>query len=239
MSPGSENLLQSSSSFTSANVQQQPPPPLPPRNTNRNAIHQNIALFDERSDANMIVDRRKIPSKLYENVIVKKSYDAELVAFYSMVKRIRSQHKYNDEQTNVGHIVASEFDNHYPENTEIKLLVHPLLSGSSATIASTKRNSNESDGSGKSNSNSNSNSSSVKFRNSSNSLSGTSVGDRNSVKLGNRSNVHNQKGQIEGYGPPVAFTCDSKSNIKHDANLYANYFHMFLFLFVFCSLYNS
>lgn len=44
------------------------------------------------------------------------------------MKRVRSQFKYDNEASNIGHIVASEHNNHYPSQTEIKLLVHPLTS---------------------------------------------------------------------------------------------------------------
>lgn len=45
------------------------------------------------------------------------------------VKRVRTKFKYDDISTNVGHIVAAEHNNYYPNATEIKLLVHPLLTG--------------------------------------------------------------------------------------------------------------
>lgn len=41
------------------------------------------------------------------------------------MKRVRSQFKYDNAATNIGHIVAAEHNNHYPTQTEIKLLVHP------------------------------------------------------------------------------------------------------------------
>lgn len=97
------------------------------------------------------------------------------------MKNVRSKFKFNDESTNVGHIVAAEYDNHYPEGTEIKLLVHPYLNPSKNLI---NRNSTSDSG------------------------IETSMSD-----LTIESNVfNNQKGLIEGYGPPVAFTCDSKLN---------------------------
>lgn len=42
---------------------------------------------------------------------------------------MRSKFKYDDISTNIGHIVAAEHNNYYPNATEIKLLVHPLLTG--------------------------------------------------------------------------------------------------------------
>lgn len=65
------------------------------------------------------------------------------------------QYRCDDSGSNVGHVVASEFDNHYPEGTSIKLLVHPALDCF------------------------------------------TSYDSQN-------------KGQIDGYGPPIPFTCDSE-----------------------------
>lgn len=96
------------------------------------------------------------------------------------VKRIRSKFKYNDELTNVGHIVAAEYNNHYPESTQIKLLVHPLVKA------------------GKSNTQNR------------NSASDSGI-DMNAADAMNEQNgINNEKGQIEGYGPPVVFTCDSE-----------------------------
>lgn len=94
---------------------------------------------------------------------------------------MRSQFKYNDETTNVGHIVAAEYNNHYPEGTEIKLLVHPLLPGSTGNHTTINRNS-----------------------------AGDSGIEMAPDALSDHYGIINQKGQIEGYGPPVVFTCDSK-----------------------------
>lgn len=183
-----------SSSSTSGGVRA---PPLPPRNISRHGMGQeNRTSFDGiRPDTEISydVDRRKVPAKLYENVIENRTYDTELMAFFNMVKRIRAQYKYTDERTNVGHIVASEFNNHYPDSTEIKLIVHPLLRGGS----SNKRVS----------------SSSMASRHSSSSL-GSANGDRgNSLPImptEEINNRENERGQFEGYGPPVVFTCDSE-----------------------------
>lgn len=60
-------------------------PPLPPRNVTRQSS------FSESNRPNLIrtnksgVDRLKIATKLYENVIENRTYDAELLAFYNMV----------------------------------------------------------------------------------------------------------------------------------------------------------
>lgn len=173
-------------------------PPLPPRNISRHGMSQEgRSSFDGvRADGEIgsDIDRRKVPAKLYENVIENRTYDAELMAFFNMVKSIRSQYKWTDARTNVGHIVASEFNNHYPDSTEIKLIVHPLVGGGSGN----KRVS----------------SGSMVSRHSSSSL-GSANGDRASLggsiaPMDEPTNRENEKGQFEGYGSPVVFTCDSE-----------------------------
>lgn len=70
-------------------------PPLPPRNYNRQSL-TGVASDSsasqrpnvDRSNKSM-VDRLKVATKLYENVIENRTYDAELVAFYNMVNMIR------------------------------------------------------------------------------------------------------------------------------------------------------
>lgn len=104
--------------------------------------------------------------------------------FFLQVKRVRSQFKYNDERTNVGHIVAAEYTNHYPEDTEIKVLVHPLVKGATAGNLSLATNRNSATDSG------------IEM----------SMAELSADHNGS----NNQKGQIEGYGPPVVFTCDSE-----------------------------
>lgn len=74
-----------------------------------------------------MLDRRKCANKLYHNVQVRKTYDTELTAFYDMVKTLRSKYVASDVTTNVGHVVAAQFDSSYPAGTSIKLLVHPSL----------------------------------------------------------------------------------------------------------------
>lgn len=97
------------------------------------------------------------------------------------MKRVRSQFKYDDETTNIGHIVAAEYNNHYSDGTEIKLLVHPLIPGGTSNQIANR-----------------------------NSASDSGI----EMAIDAMSDIHNgitkQKGQIEGYGPPVVFTCDSK-----------------------------
>lgn len=102
------------------------------------------------------------------------------------MKRVRSQFKYNDETSNVGHVVAAEYNNHYPEGTEIKLLVHPLIPGSTPSSQSIAANRNSAGDSG--------------------------IEMATDALSFDQNGINNQKGQIEGYGPPVVFTCGSKSN---------------------------
>ncbi|XP_018801021.1 PREDICTED: phosphatidylinositol 4-phosphate 3-kinase C2 domain-containing subunit beta [Bactrocera latifrons] len=74
------------------------------------------------------LDRRKTTStRLYEVVTERRTVDPELLEFYYMVKELRMRYLYNDKRTNPGHIIASEFNYHYPLETSIKILVHPAL----------------------------------------------------------------------------------------------------------------
>lgn len=162
------------------------PPPLPPRNTHKVSglpyeQSTSTTAFDTAIDRHSL-DYRKVPTKLYENVIIKKTYDAELVAFYTMVKQIRSEYKWTDTSTNIGHIVATEFDNNYVEGTSIKLLVHPLMKSFNAEAVVEEMA--EALGSGSD--------------------------DRRSRSSTEGISVSNEKGSVEGYGPPVVFTCDSE-----------------------------
>ncbi|XP_019536339.3 phosphatidylinositol 4-phosphate 3-kinase C2 domain-containing subunit beta [Aedes albopictus] len=158
--------------FGEPEFQEGEPPPLPPRNSD--LYHPMIGggggaaghRGPTTSSSNYEVmqtpgsQRRSVPTKLYENVVVRKSYDKELIAFYNMVKQMRAQFRYDDLKTNVGHVVASEFNNHYPDGTSIKLLVHPSLDCFA------------------------------------------SFDSKN-------------KGQIDGYGPPIPFTCDITTSVEH------------------------
>lgn len=75
------------------------------------------------------MEKRRTPSKLYENVVVRKAYDQELMAFYHMVLNVRNEFKYTDEQTNRGHVVAQEFEVPYTtSDMSIKVVVHPASS---------------------------------------------------------------------------------------------------------------
>jgi phosphatidylinositol-4-phosphate 3-kinase len=121
-------------------------PPLPPRN------------YSSQSREGIVYgrpDRKRVLTKLYEDVVVKRTYDTELVAFYEMVKQLRGNYLHNDVTTNVGYVVAAELDSQYPAGTSIKLLVHPMVE---------------------------------------------------CLNVGGET----PQGSIEGYGSPVAFTCDSE-----------------------------
>lgn len=97
-------------------------PPLPPRNS----VICKKKIEDEQDVENEYFRQfPRISNKLYENVILKKSFDKDLIAFYTMVKELRSKYLYNDEVSNIGHIVAAQFDNKYMSETSIKLLVFP------------------------------------------------------------------------------------------------------------------
>lgn len=99
-------------------------PPLPPRNTD--SFRKNIGFDGTNDDKNACYSQfPRFSNKLYENVILKKSFDKDLIAFYTMVKELRSKYVYNDEVSNIGHIVAAQFDNKYMSETSIKLLVFP------------------------------------------------------------------------------------------------------------------
>lgn len=132
-SPDFESFQHSSSSFPHSPCAD--PPPLPPRNIDGVKLKASSIYQDYTSGQSSL--------KLYENVVMTKNYDKELIAFYQMVKELRGtllrllyqfytdtfsflgQYKYDDEQSNVGHVVASEFDNVYFSDTSIKLLVYP------------------------------------------------------------------------------------------------------------------
>lgn len=107
------------------------PPPLPPRNSQSSPTITTPSATDSLQKQSQSqfesLDRRKVSTKLYENVIIRKKYDPELVAFYNMAKNLRQQYKYNDSTTNLGYVTAAEFNNLCPEGTSIKLLVHPAF----------------------------------------------------------------------------------------------------------------
>lgn len=88
------------------------PPPLPPRN-----LKNSQSLESENSV--------RFSKKLYENVTHRKIFDRDLIAFYTMVKELRSKYLFGDEESNIGHIVAAELDNKYLNVSSIKLIVYP------------------------------------------------------------------------------------------------------------------
>lgn len=94
------------------------------------------------------------------------------------MKKLRSKFKYDDERTNIGHIVATEHNN-YPLGTSIKLVVHPLMTENTTTHSLAEVSTNENS-------------------------------TETNETMNDSSSYNTLKGQIEGYGPPVNFTCDSK-----------------------------
>lgn len=102
-------------------------PPLPPRNTgDKNGVARSDSI-SEKIPSEIALDRRKTTNKLYEIVTDQRTQDLELMEFYFMVKELRSQYHYNDETTNMGHIIASEFNYHYSDAQSLKVIVHPML----------------------------------------------------------------------------------------------------------------
>ncbi|CAD7005638.1 unnamed protein product [Ceratitis capitata] len=88
--------------------------------------HATSSPFGRPSAATL--DRRKTNgTRLYEVVTDRRTVDSELLEFFFMVKELRMRYLYNDTQTNPGHVIASEFNYHYPLETSIKILVHPAL----------------------------------------------------------------------------------------------------------------
>jgi hypothetical protein len=82
-SADSESIYQATTSFPT-NIDHTIPPPLPPRNSDptsrKNSIYSNFMPGQSSS-------------KLYENVVMTKNYDKELIAFYNMVKELRGKYK--------------------------------------------------------------------------------------------------------------------------------------------------
>lgn len=86
-----------------------------------------------------MLDRRKA-SRLYDIVTDQRTVDLELLDFYYMVKELRQRYPYDDEVNNIGHIIASEFNYHYPLETSIKILVHPMLTALFPNVTSSSAN---------------------------------------------------------------------------------------------------
>lgn len=76
-------------------------PPLPPRNYNRQSSSAESAnqrpIIDRGNKST--VDRLKVATKLYENVIENRTYDAELVGFFNMVNEKRKCNKNRKAET--------------------------------------------------------------------------------------------------------------------------------------------
>lgn len=115
-----------------------PPPPLPPRNQHSleyagvpsKPNSQSTPFTDSYTSSipsHVVLDRRKTCTRLYEVISEQRSDDPELLEFYNMVKQLRARYPHDDAPTNVGHVVATEFDYHYMMNTSIKVIVHPAL----------------------------------------------------------------------------------------------------------------
>ncbi|CRK95415.1 CLUMA_CG008711, isoform A [Clunio marinus] len=99
------------------------PPPLPPRNPNKSFEEQD----QDESYPSLNGSVPKFSQKLYENVTHNKKFDKDLIAFYKMVKTVRSKYVYDDNESNIGHIIAAELDNDnvHMNVTSIKLIVYP------------------------------------------------------------------------------------------------------------------
>lgn len=93
------------------------PPPLPPRNSSR----------PNQSDSteNQQIYTNQYSKKLYENIVECRKFDKDSMAFYRMVKELRSKYLYDDESSNIGHIVAAQLDSKYINVSSIKILVYP------------------------------------------------------------------------------------------------------------------
>lgn len=187
------------------------PPPLPPRNSDS---HYYSGATDSLSGSvplsntdNTILDRRKrLKTKLYENVQTKKKYDKELIAFYDMVKELRNQYKHYDTKSNIGHVVAAEFDNQYSEGTSIKLLVYPSAQCLQRQFVND-----------------------YYLESQLNDIGGNDcvAGNGGVLDINAKNNLNSQ---FEGYGKPVAFTCDSEYKINKlivEVKSYLTCFHSF------------
>lgn len=94
-------------------------PPLPPRNSSiKNPNDEVTQQFNDYGT--------HYSKKLYENVVEQKIFDKDALAFYAMVKDLRSKYQFNDIDSNVGHIQAAQLDSKTTINaTSIKLLIYP------------------------------------------------------------------------------------------------------------------
>lgn len=95
---------------------QDEPPPLPPRNSSVS----NSSINSQQFYTNNVYSK-----KLYENILERRKFDRDSLAFYKMVKDLRSKYEYSDEISNIGHVVASMLDSKYFNVSSIKILVYP------------------------------------------------------------------------------------------------------------------
>ena len=139
-------------SLAIAGADSEPTPPLPPRNSTnslKNAYNlsssaqqpasttsSNNYLYHDTygnlpagrlQQQHQVLDRRKTYSRLNDVIMERRTVDPELLEFFFMVKDLRARYLYDDDITNVGHIIASEFNYYYPPATSIKICVHPSL----------------------------------------------------------------------------------------------------------------
>lgn len=63
----------------------------------------------------------------------KGKHDADLIAFYNMVRKLRANFKYDDPDTNMGLVVSPMMSYKYREDTSIKLCVFPHFNGADSS----------------------------------------------------------------------------------------------------------
>ena len=93
-------------------------PPLPPRNS---------SIYSETSSNRYTSpNEANYPRKLYENIVEKTFFDKDSVAFYNMVKELRSKYSSGDYESNIGHVKAeTNSSSAYFNISSIKILVYP------------------------------------------------------------------------------------------------------------------
>lgn len=108
----------SSGSIKEDKYSQDEPPPLPPRNSSHSNQHETI-------NSQQFYTNNQYSKKLYENIVERRKYDKDSMAFYKMVKDLRSKYNFSDTASNVGHVVAATLDSTYLNVSIIKILVYP------------------------------------------------------------------------------------------------------------------
>lgn len=100
-------------------------PPLPPRNSSsiKNLDDDDEGTRHQQTSNNY--GTTQYSKKLYENIVEQKKFDKDALAFYSMVKELRSKYHFNDDDSNLGHIKAAQLDSKTINATSIKLLIYP------------------------------------------------------------------------------------------------------------------